>query len=134
VPDANCNVHGTPLNGFGTFTFCSECDAENESIAEAPELLETPIPVGDLAAWAIFSKQVSPGLGNIELHAGMMVRLIKPTVFRRACVMYKVNLRDIPADNVSFITGDNCWIKKSCVVRSESATIIMKPNVSSQTP
>lgn len=37
MADANCKIHNTPLNGFGTFTFCSECDAENEAQSKYEE-------------------------------------------------------------------------------------------------
>lgn len=35
MASANCSKHGTPLNGFGNYTFCNACDAE--AAAPAPE-------------------------------------------------------------------------------------------------
>lgn len=41
MASANCSKHGTPLNGFGTYTFCNMCDAE-----AADQHISSPIDAG----------------------------------------------------------------------------------------
>jgi hypothetical protein len=112
MADANCKIHGTPFNGFGSYTFCNECDVENEAQSVYEEDKDIAIAtatcsgvnagVGTLAGlidtgefgWITFSSQQHiRQKGHVVLQAGTEVWLKQPQNTLGA--VYRVKLSEI---------------------------------------
>lgn len=111
-----CPIHGTILNGFGTFTFCNTCDAEKEAqdnivhehqhgtgggpttcsgitggTGNLSDLIDT-----DEYGWIIQGSQMSVGgVGYPILDVDTVVELKMPVYGSYMAAVYRVKLCDM---------------------------------------
>jgi len=116
-----CKIHGTELNGFGSFSFCNECEKENQAqniyeadkeVAEAVhayrdeqsvnvipgryDILYDPAPTPRVEGWVCFGhQQPCQQRGDITITMGSVISTVQPSYYAYMGAMYRIDLASV---------------------------------------